>query len=269
VQNRQHNEVALDLSQVITGFPAAPPPGVKIHSCNGHKSNGHSPECKDTTGKGYRETFGPWFVHGHAPKEHRDALADLVRSEGYRKQMRQPELRILEVGSWLGSTAMAMADASTMARVHCVDTWEGSPTDMTGEMAELAHKEDGEDAVYQEFLRRIGERKDKTIFPWKGTSEENAKKHWDQFDIIFIDAEHTYEALKAQILEWWPHLKDDGVMCGHDFSVQGYDGVGQAVHELFGEGFDTFGWHPQGCLWKVRKQDHLENENVCARALEA
>ena len=226
-------------------------------------------EATDITTPTGRETTGPWYAHGHAPKEQCDALADMVRSEGYRKQPQQDELRILEVGSWLGTTAMAMADATSMARVFCVDTWEGSPSDLTSKMAQAAIEEEGEGAVFNRFKANVGHRLDKSIFPFPGTSAENAKKHWEQFDIIFIDAEHTYEALKAQILEWWPHLKDDGVMCGHDFMVHGYDGVGIAIHELFGEKHKAFGFAPQGCMWRVDKEDHLENENVCQVALEA
>jgi predicted O-methyltransferase YrrM len=211
----------------------------------------------EETGDGYRTTTGMWHTHGHAPDEHCAALKDVVRSHAYR--LDRP-LRILEVGTWLGKTAMAMADAIHKVRVHCVDTWEGTPTDFTGKCAEMAG---GADNVYAEFLRRIGERKDKTIFPWRKTSAEAAAMSWpDGFDLIFIDAEHTYEALKAQILEWWPHLKDDGVMCGHDLHVHGFDGVVQAVRELFGEAYTAFGFHPQGCLWRVSKADHLDSEKL-------
>ena len=203
-------------------------------------------EMKD----GHRVTTGAWCDHGHAPLSQRNVLADLVRSESYAKDR---GLQILEVGSWLGKTAIAMADASHHSKVHCVDTWQGSPSDVTGDLAVAAG---GGNAVYAKFLENIGERLDKTIFPWRGTSVEQSRKAWPKkFDIIFIDAEHTYEALKDDILGWWPHLADDGVMIGHDFGVQGYEGVGKAVREIFGEKFRAVGWTPQGAMWMVRKCD--------------
>lgn len=253
----RRNEACLDLSQTIdpqqfNGNGRIGPMAI-VHPPG---ANGHVVRSDVMTKTG-RETVGPWHVHGHAPEEHKEALADLVRSCGYRKQPEQDELQILEVGSWLGSTAIAMADASCMARVHCVDTWQGSPSDLTGDQAKLAIEEEGENAVYKRFIANIGPRHNKTIFAWQGTSEEMAKKAWPKkFDLIFIDAEHTYEALKAQILEWWPHLAADGVMCGHDFLVHGYDGVGDAVRELFGERHAAFGFTPQGCMWRVDRQDH-------------
>jgi hypothetical protein len=197
-----------------------------------------------------RVTFGPWFVHGHAPATHCDALADIVRSKGYTKQR---PVRILEVGSWLGKTAIAMADSSEHSRVFCIDTWAGTESDCTGPAAENAG---GADMVYEKFLSNCGNRIDNTIFPFRRTSAEAAKMHWEPFDIIFIDGDHEYEGVKADILDWWPHLADDGVMIGHDFHVHQYDGVVQAVEEIFGaEKIEAFAFHPQGCMWKARKQD--------------
>lgn len=209
-------------------------------------------ETADVTRDGVRETTGPWFVHGHAPKEHCDALADLVRQQCYAKQR---QIRALEVGSWLGTTALAMVQAGAES-VHCVDTWQGTPTDCTGECAKVACEEAGdENAVYSEFLKRVKDHLDKKIFPWKQTSAEAAAKYWEPFDLIFIDAEHTYDETRADILAWWPHLAENGIMVGHDFSTRNYKGVTQAVEELFGDKLRTCGWHPQGALWWVAKSD--------------
>ena len=248
VQNHRDNEAIIDIGNLNAGdreFDALKslPPAIQ------ERMNGHLdivPE--DITTKTGRETNGPWHAHGSAAAIHKGVLVDLVRSQGYQKQR---DIRILEVGTWLGGTAMAMADASQHAKVHCVDTWEGTPSDCTGR---LTGEAGGPDAVYQEFLSRIGDRLNKTIFPWRGTSLEQAAKHWQQFDVIFIDADHSYEAVKADIAAWWPHLRHDGVMIGHDFHVHGYDGLVKAVEESFGE-VEAVGFHPQGCMWKVRKAD--------------
>jgi predicted O-methyltransferase YrrM len=209
----------------------------------------------EIVGSGGRVTTGRWHAHGHAPEEHRKVLADLVRTRSY--LLNRP-IRVMEVGTWLGGTAVAMADAiADKVVVHCVDHWRGSDSDLTRKFADLAFEEDGEDAVYKKFLENVGHRLNKTIFPWRGTSAERSAQSWQQFDIIFIDAEHTYEGCKNDILNWWQHLSDDGVMIGHDFLTHGYDGVDRAVKEIFGEqGFIPVGWHPQGCLWQVEKRNH-------------
>ena len=49
-------------------------------------------------------------------------------------------------------------------------------------------------------------------------------------DFIYIDAEHTYEACKADIAAWWPLIRPGGILSGHDYG--GYLGVTQAVNEF-------------------------------------
>lgn len=63
-----------------------------------------------------------------------------------------------------------------------------------------------------------------------GDSKEVAKT-WDkeELSLIFIDGDHSYEEVKADIESWYPHLKKGGVMLFHDY---GTGGVGIAVDEL-------------------------------------
>jgi hypothetical protein len=56
------------------------------------------------------------------------------------------------------------------------------------------------------------------------------------FDFVFIDADHTYEGCRADILAWGPKVKSGGLLCGHDydFGVEPaqFPGVRRAVDEL-------------------------------------
>jgi hypothetical protein len=61
-----------------------------------------------------------------------------------------------------------------------------------------------------------------------GRSPEAAKQFPDKmFDFVFIDADHSFEAVTLDIAAWRPKIKDGGLLCGHDY---GYDeGVALAV----------------------------------------
>jgi len=69
----------------------------------------------------------------------------------------------------------------------------------------------------------------------KMTSLEAVKSFGDEsVGFIFIDADHSYEAVKADIQAWLPKLKKDCIMCGHDYSKK-FPGLMKAVDEIFGK----------------------------------
>ncbi len=62
----------------------------------------------------------------------------------------------------------------------------------------------------------------------------------EHFDFVYIDADHSYEAVKADIEAWWPKVRMGGVLAGHDYTKphqvnQAHFGVIQAVDEFIAE----------------------------------
>ena len=53
----------------------------------------------------------------------------------------------------------------------------------------------------------------------------------DSLDFVFIDANHKYEFVKADIEGWFKKVKKGGIISGHDFDF-GHWGVVRAVTEL-------------------------------------
>jgi hypothetical protein len=50
-------------------------------------------------------------------------------------------------------------------------------------------------------------------------------------DFVFIDADHTYEGVRDDILAWRGKIRPGGVLCGHDY-YGSWPGVIKAVGEL-------------------------------------
>nr|QOI90344.1 hypothetical protein HWQ62_00207 [Pyramimonas orientalis virus] len=69
----------------------------------------------------------------------------------------------------------------------------------------------------------------------------NAHKLFENeyFDFIYIDGNHSYEAVLEDLNDWYPKLKQNGLICGDDYTVKpidnvfGYEfGVKKAVDEF-------------------------------------
>jgi hypothetical protein len=39
----------------------------------------------------------------------------------------------------------------------------------------------------------------------------------EHFDWVYIDSNHTYEAVKEDLEMWLPKVKNGGYICGHDY----------------------------------------------------
>lgn len=150
---------------------------------------------------------------------------DLVGLQGLVRALGRP--RVVEVGSWLGRTALAMVEAGAES-VHCVDTWRGTrdPADETFEHANLR----GRDELLRAFCLNVGQCLGRTIFPYIGSSRFWAECWPWRADLVFLDADHSYEATRNAIAAWQPIVNHGGVICGHDFS-DAWPGVKRAVSE--------------------------------------
>jgi len=111
----------------------------------------------------------------------------------------------------------------------CVDTWKGSET-------EDAHQNDQyvkTNTLYEKFSQNI-ERVQHIVKPVIGFSVEVAKQYTDDsLDFVFIDGDHRYECVLADIQAWLPKVKAGGIIAGHDYGW--CSDVRRAVHEVFGD----------------------------------
>lgn len=181
---------------------------------------------------------------------HLDALANLVR--GYVAESGKQTIHIIEIGSWKGDSAIAMLRAHEGVTMTCVDTWKGSPSDKT---YMLARKED----VFSVFKKNIQDAGFEHRVIAERKSSRDASFDWrNKADIIFIDAEHTYDALTNDIMSWIHLVCDDGLLVGHDYCTVNFPGVTNAVNDIFGAVVKSYGWNPNdGGFWVVRKSEYL------------
>jgi len=144
----------------------------------------------------------------------------------------------VEVGSWKGRSAAFMAveihNSGKTIAFDCVDTWAGSVSE--GEHQNDHHVKAG--TLYEKFLSNT-ERVKHIITTKRGDSLEMASTYEDDsLDFVFIDGDHRYEFVKADIEAWLPKVKSGGILAGHDYGW--CTDVRKAVHEVLGEGTDSY-----------------------------
>jgi predicted O-methyltransferase YrrM len=149
------------------------------------------------------------------PAEDQAAIANLIH-RFTNTYGRTP--RVCEVGAWAGRSAIIMAKAG--AQVTCVDTWEGSQNDAG------CKAYDGSCGTPLEVFKR--NTRSYPITAHVGRSPEAAQEFADgQFDIVYIDAEHDYESVKADISAW--RTKAKHIVAGHDYHC--FPDVAKAVKD--------------------------------------
>lgn len=145
---------------------------------------------------------------------------------------------VLEIGSFKGLSSWAMAISAKS--LWCVDTFK----------ANSAGQQQMEDhttlAFFQHAISRF-----KNVNYVISDSADAAKMDTLPlgFDMIFLDAMHTYEDVKADIERWYPRVLSGGLMVFHDYAHPHFPGVKQAVDERFGEQTDV-----DGTLMWMRKR---------------
>lgn len=171
------------------------------------------------------------------------ALKDVVSSYASAPGVVNRKIRIVELGSWVGHSAKLMADAVAPMcdyEIFCVDHWKGG-------MAQQRHAAEQHDVreVWEANLASVRTH----VTPVKGDTVEIGKT-WTggPIDILFIDADHSYEGCLADIEAWSKHVIPNGIIMGHDYSFV-FPGVKRAVHEVFGWDVPTVG----NSIWVTRK----------------
>lgn len=129
---------------------------------------------------------------------------------------------------------------------HAVDPWTLTENYARWTSQMIRRHEQEFDAVLAKCPGRIAK--------IKAFSVEAAPMFVDgSLDLVFIDGDHSYEGVRADIDAWLPKVRKGGVIAGHDYDNtnkygDAFKGVDRAVHETFGDLFSIDADH----VWWVR-----------------
>lgn len=142
---------------------------------------------------------------------------------------------IIELGSWKGRSTKALGMA-TPGVVYAVDHWLGSEPERSGPHKEAADL--GPDAFFGIFKRNLDpEIRAGKVIPIRCESQQAIplletllRGRGGKADMVFIDAEHSYQSVARDVRNYTPLVRSGGIISGHDYSTA-FPDVMRAVHE--------------------------------------
>lgn len=135
------------------------------------------------------------------------ALTELIDTIGRIRQ----NLQILEIGSWAGSGStqvLAQKAAQYNGELTCIDTWKGGNAELHRNIVSSLD-------IFGTFQHNIRKFDNINIIKSDSSIAHKILQH-QHFDVIFIDADHSYDGASKDLYNYYPKLKPDGIYCGHD-----------------------------------------------------
>ena len=122
---------------------------------------------------------------------------------------------ILEIGCFLGSVTCTIKEACNNSNLYCVDIWS----------------DETHNSYMQGYDRKVI-KKDITsnLETWRSNTNHLTNTYMYQmnsmaaefdtkFDFIFLDGDHTYNNVRAELIKYSKYLKPNGYIAGHDYGV--------------------------------------------------
>ena len=133
---------------------------------------------------------------------------------------------VAEVGSFQGESSVMFA--AKAKKVYCIDPWDGEDAGNYGG-AHIAISE--VEKTFNEATKDF-----QNIEKIKKLSDDAAADFEDNsIDFLYIDGMHTEEQVRKDIFNFFPKVKPDGIIGGHDLNYSIWGGVSKAVREILGE----------------------------------
>ena len=148
----------------------------------------------------------------------------------------------VELGAWKGDSigylASKLLPRKGEVEIYTVDLFEDSKAN-----PDVAHIVPHIYQLFERNLEQMGVRD--MVQDIKGISWEVADQFKDaSVDFLFIDANHSYESVIQDIIQWLPKIRKGGIISGHDYYAA--EGVQRAVKETFSNEFEVT---DQGGVW--------------------
>jgi len=123
--------------------------------------------------------------------------------------LRKEALRILEIGSWEGRSALFFLNFFRRSTITCIDPFAERDEHRIHDWA-------AQESRFDQNLAPFGSRVEKL----KTSSKDGLRRLAEQrrrFDLAYIDGSHTYDDVLADSVAVWPLIEPGGVIIWDDY----------------------------------------------------
>lgn len=151
-----------------------------------------------------------WFSHKEAGYLYR-----LVQA------IENPKPVIVELGSCFGLSSMIIARALKIkkeAKIYCVDAWEGDGSSVFAKTREHIQEQARLGKSFFEIFKENTQKAGvwEQLTPIQAYTTEVVKDWSRTADLIFVDADHSYEGVRRDVMNWKEHVRLGGLLLMHD-----------------------------------------------------
>ncbi len=149
-----------------------------------------------------------------------------------------------EVGVWKGGFSERILKIVRPKKLFLVDPWLFLPEfPQTWYGGKAAHTQKDMDEIYQEVLQKIGNRKNIIVLR-KPTSQLIDEIQDGELDWVYIDGNHEYEYVLADLLYFGKKVKSGGIICGDDYDQNAEKNypINRAVEEYLRQSGQNLQW---------------------------
>lgn len=132
-----------------------------------------------------------------------------------------------ELGVMRGETIFYLLEHLPDLHVVAVDLWASQDPSVY----DVYRDDIVFEGIYKAIMIKAEQYEDRLTIMRMSTDEASEYFSNEVFDIIFIDANHSYEAAKSDLEHWIPKVVHNGFITGHDY---GFKGVYNALKDVVG-----------------------------------
>lgn len=130
-----------------------------------------------------------------------------------------------EIGVFIGTFSARIIENCAPSKIYLVDTWrDGLDWMVNGEIKHFTGQEAYNEACKLDCNPAVRIRRQKSV-------EFISELPDDHLDVIYLDANHSYESVRDELNLCFPRMKKGGWVSGHDY-CDVFSGVKRAVDEF-------------------------------------